>query len=58
MLCLSLPFFIVALIMDLFGLINITASVVWIAKVLFFIFFGLFFLALIIGGSSSKKMKS
>jgi len=57
MLCLSLPSFIIALIVALFGLINIAANIVEIAKILFFIFFELFFLTFIMGGNNRKRMK-
>ena len=55
--CLSLPSFIIALIVALFGLINIAANIVEIAKILFFIFFELFFLTFIMGGNNRKRMK-
>ncbi|HXD93369.1 MAG TPA: DUF1328 domain-containing protein [Bacteroidia bacterium] len=57
MLCLSFPFFVIAFIAALFGLINIAASIMWVAKIFSFIFFVLFLVALIMGGSDSKKMK-
>lgn len=49
MLSWSLTFFILALIAGLFGFFNISAAMVGIAKVLFFLFLILFVIALIFG---------
>ncbi len=53
----SFIFLVVALVAALFGFTGIAASAAGIAKILFFIFIILFFIALILGGTVMKKMK-
>jgi uncharacterized membrane protein YtjA (UPF0391 family) len=53
----SVIFLVIALIAALFGFTSIAVSAAGIAKILFFIFLVLFFIALILGGTVAKKLK-